>query len=75
MGSAYKDNTSQNSSELNKVNINSASKDELTSLKGIGDVYATAIIENRPYADPAELLTKAGLSQNLFESIEASITF
>src|SRR3989344_9523403 len=40
------------------ININSATQSELEKLKGIGPARATAIIENRTYSAPGELLSK-----------------
>lgn len=38
-----------------QIDINSASKDSLMTLKGIGDAYADAIIKGRPYKSKKEL--------------------
>jgi len=49
------------------ININTASQDELEELWGIGPVTAKSIIEQRPYSDVNELLTKKILKTNVFE--------
>ena len=41
-----------------KIDINSASKDSLMTLKGIGEVYAAAIIKGRPYKRKDELVRR-----------------
>jgi len=49
------------------IYINSASKEELESLWGVGEVRAEAIIAGRPYSSVEELLTKKILPKNVVE--------
>ena len=49
------------------VNINTASAKELEGLWGIGPVTAQNIIEQRPYSNVEELLSKKILKTNVYE--------
>lgn len=64
--------------DKSKVNINNAGKDELTSLNGIGDAKAEAIIayrnENGLFKSIEDILNVSGISSNLYEKIKDSIT-
>lgn len=61
------DNLSNSNPTSQMVNINTASQKELEELWGIGPVTAKSIIEQRPYSDVNELLTKKILKTNVFE--------
>ncbi len=70
---------SQNNSEgvtlkSTLTNINTASVVELDRLEGIGEVRAQAIVDNRPYAETHELVTKAKIPQSVYDKIKDSIT-
>jgi len=58
----------------NTININSASQKELESLWGIGPVTAQSIIEQRPYSDIGELLSKKIVKSNVYERIKNQIS-
>ncbi len=55
------------------VDINSATKDQLQELKGVGDARADAIIKGRPYKDAKELAEKKILPQNVYDGIKEKI--
>ena len=52
------------------LNINSASKEQLASLPGIGDEFSQKIIAGRPYSKKTDLVTKKILSQSSFDKIK-----
>jgi len=60
-----------------RVNINSASADELASLPGIGPAKAKAIIDHRseqPFRTPDDLRKVKGIGDKLFERVRDQIT-
>ena len=56
-----------------KIDINSASADELTSLNGVGEATAKKIIAGRPYASVDDL-AKAGVSKSTITKIRPQVT-
>ncbi|MBI3985048.1 MAG: ComEA family DNA-binding protein [Candidatus Levybacteria bacterium] len=56
------------------ININSALESELDTLPGIGPVTAEKIINNRPYSQTDDLLTKKVVSQKVFDQIKDKIS-
>ncbi len=56
-----------------KLDINSATKDELDSLPGIGDALAQKIVAGRPYRTKRDLATRKIIPQSTYEKIKARI--
>jgi competence protein ComEA len=69
-------NTTQQTAIIKAVDlldINSASKENLEKLPGIGQVYAQNIIGGRPYARKDELVSKKILPQSTYDKIKNMI--
>ena len=61
-----------NAADAQKVNINTASAEELAQLKGIGPSHAAKIVayreKNGPFKMPEELTQVSGIGQKIFEA-------
>lgn len=61
-----------------RVNLNTATAEELQTLPGIGEVLAARIVahreENGPFTCPEELMTVKGIGESLFDALQDQIT-
>ena len=65
--------TKASTSDADKLDINSASKEDLMKLSGIGDAYAAKIIAGRPYHTKRDLLTRKIVPQATYNTISDKI--
>ncbi|MGH9517222.1 MAG: ComEA family DNA-binding protein [Terriglobales bacterium] len=56
-----------------KLDINSATKNQLDALPGIGSTYSEKIIAGRPYRTKRDLVTKKIIPQSVYEKIKDQI--
>ena len=60
-------------SDAEKLDINTATKEELMAFKGIGDKYSDKIIAGRPYAKKDQLVSKKILPEATYKKISGQI--
>jgi len=64
--------------DMEKININTATAEELTQLKGIGEAYAKAIVEfrekNGPFVAIEDIMKVTGIGEKTFQAIKDMIT-
>jgi len=56
------------------VDLNSANKAQLMGLRGIDEARANAIIADRPYQRPHDVVSKGAISANEFQKISNHVT-
>jgi competence protein ComEA len=56
-----------------KIDINTATIDQLKAFPGIGDAYSKRIVDGRPYANKSQLVSKGILPQATYNKIKDQI--
>jgi competence ComEA-like helix-hairpin-helix protein len=56
------------------ININTASKDELTKIRGIGEKLAQEMIKHRPFLQVEDLVNVPGISESKLKTLLPYIT-
>jgi DNA uptake protein ComE-like DNA-binding protein len=56
-----------------KIDINTATIDQLKAFPGIGDAYSKRIVDGRPYANKSQLISKGILPQATYDKIKDQI--
>ena len=71
--STAKATTTTAATTTDKLDINTATADELKAFPGIGDAYAKRIIDGRPYTAKNQLLTRGILPEATYNKIKDQI--
>lgn len=66
-------NVSANRNNSGLVDLNSATRAELSALPGIGDAYARKIIDGRPYHDKGELVRRKIIPEATYELVSNKV--
>jgi DNA uptake protein ComE-like DNA-binding protein len=56
------------------IDLNSATREQLVALPGIGETYADAIIKGRPYKSRSELVSKKVVTEATYKKFRTMVT-
>ena len=59
--------------KADKIDVNTATADQLKAFPGIGDAYAARIIAHRPYTAKNQLVSRGAIPQGVYDKIKDQI--
>jgi competence protein ComEA len=65
--------TKMASKKVEMLDLNTATREQLVALPGIGETYADAIIKSRPYKSKSELVSKKVIPAAAYKKIRARV--
>jgi competence protein ComEA len=60
--------------KMELLDLNTATREQLVALPGIGETYADAIIKARPFKSKSELVSKKVISAAAYKKVRAHVT-